>query len=73
METAVLCDRGQITIPKQFRTRLGLMPRMVLAFSVAGDRLVISRPKKDNPFEAARGILKTTRRSDDLVREMRGC
>ena len=75
MDTAVLCDRGQITIPKQFRTRLGLMPRMVLTFRVTGDQLVLSRPKRgsSNPFEAARGIVATSRRTDELVREMRGC
>jgi len=73
METAVLCERGQITIPKQFRKRLGLAPRMVLSFRISGDKLVLSRPKATNPFEAARGILRTDRRTDDIVREMRGC
>ena len=75
MDTAVLCERGQITIPKQFRTRLGLMPRMVLTFRITGDQLVLSRTKRTagNPFEAARGVVATSRRTDDLVREMRGC
>ncbi len=75
MDTAVLCDRGQITIPKQFRTRLGFMPRMVLTFRVAGDHLVVSRPKQGagNPFEAARGVVATNQRTDDIVCRMRGC
>ncbi len=73
METAVLCDRGQVTIPKQFRTQLGLTPRMLLAFSVKGDQLVISRMKTSNPFEAARGILKSAKRTDELIRSMRSC
>ena len=29
MTTATMCARGQITIPKQFRDKLGFMPGMV--------------------------------------------
>ena len=77
MTTATLCERGQITIPKQFRTQLGLRPGMVLAFKVDGRSLTITaQRKKRNPFEAARGILKGEfdgMSVDEIVREMRGC
>ena len=48
MTTATLCERGQITIPKQFRTQLGFRPGMVFAFSVKGNSLFMTaqKPKK---------------------------
>lgn len=76
MTTAVLCDRGQITIPKQFRTKLGFAPRMILSFRVSGNTLVVEKQKKRNPFEEARGCCSFPdgiTSTDELVREMRGC
>ena len=77
MTTATLCERGQITIPKQFRTQLGFKPGMVFAFKVNGRSLTMTaQRKKQNPFEAARGILKGEfdgMSVDEIVREMRGC
>ncbi len=73
MNTAVLCERGQVTIPKKFRTRLGLHPSMVLTFRVSGDALIVEKQKKRNPFAEARGCLESKARTDDLVKEMRGC
>ncbi|MBR0055912.1 MAG: AbrB/MazE/SpoVT family DNA-binding domain-containing protein [Kiritimatiellae bacterium] len=81
MTTATLCERGQITIPKKFRTQLGYRPGMVFDFRVVGKDLRMTparpeQPKKRNPFEEARGILKGVfgnMSSDEIVREMRGC
>ena len=77
MTTATLCERGQITIPKQFRTQLGFRPGMVFAFKVRGRSLTMTaQRKKRNPFEKARGILKGAfdgLSTDEIIREMRGC
>ena len=78
MTTATLCERGQITIPKQFRTRLGYRPGMRFDFRIVGKKLQMSPApeKKRNPFEEAYGILKGAfggMTSDEIVREMRGC
>lgn len=76
MMTATIGERGQITIPKQFRTKLGLLPSMVLTFRISGNTLVAEKQKPRNPFESYRGCLKFpegVRSTDDLVREMRGC
>jgi bifunctional DNA-binding transcriptional regulator/antitoxin component of YhaV-PrlF toxin-antitoxin module len=77
MTTAILCERGQVTIPKQFRTKLGLEPGMVLSFCVEGKALkvTVQRPKR-NPFREAYGCLRGAfdgHRTDDVIREMRGC
>ena len=76
MTTATLCERGQVTIPKQFRTRLGFTPGMVLTFKINGKTLMVSAQKKRSPFEEARGILKGAFggiSTDELMREMRCC
>lgn len=77
MTTATIGERGQITIPKQYRTKLGLYPSMVLTFRISGNSLIAEKQKKRNPFEEARGCLKHLfppgTRTDDLIREMRGC
>ena len=83
MTTATLCERGQITIPKQFRTQLGFRPGMVFAFSVKGKSLFMTaqKPKmslqdrRRMALEEMRGCLKDTFdgiSTDDLIAEMRG-
>ena len=77
MTTATLCERGQVTIPKQFRTKLGFTPGTVLVFAAKGDTLTVrAQKKKRSPFEEARGILKGAfggLSTDEIIREMRGC
>ena len=76
MTTATIGERGQITIPKQFRTKLGLYPSMVLTFRISGNTLIAEKQKPPNPFEAYRGCLKfpeDIHSTDELIREMRGC
>lgn len=84
MTTATLLERGQITIPKKFRTQLGFRPGMRFDFRVSGNGLSM-RParaaqpaKRKNPFEEAYGTLSGNgifdgMTSDEIVREMRGC
>ena len=77
MTTATLCERGQVTIPKQFRTKLGFTPGMVLTFRIDGKTLMVAaQKKKRSPFEEAYGCLKGAFGgigTDELIREMRGC
>ena len=76
MTTATIGERGQITIPKQFRTKLRLYPSMVLTFRISGNTLIAEKQKPSNPFEAYRGCLKFPEgihSTDELIREMRGC
>ncbi len=79
MTTATLCERGQITIPKQFRTKLGYRPGMKFDFKVVGNKLQMApapEERKRNPYEEAYGILKGVfgdMTVDEIVREMRGC
>jgi AbrB family looped-hinge helix DNA binding protein len=70
--------KGQVTIPKQIRESLGLMPGVQLTFAVnrEGDVVLhrtdpISTPTQDR-FEAARGKADLKWRTQDLMALLRG-
>ena len=57
-DSSVLSTKGQVTVPKRIRTRLGLKVGDRVEFVVEGDRTII-RPVRafGNPFEKYIGIL----------------
>lgn len=71
---AIVSEKGQVTIPKRLRDRLGIRPGQVLEFEEEAGRLVArKRLSYDDPIEALFGTLdvggKTT---DELIEELRG-
>jgi AbrB family looped-hinge helix DNA binding protein len=71
MKTTV-SEKGQITIPKALRERLGIRPGQVLEVREERGRLVMSKRADVDPFTELTGILKVDRSSDELIAEMRG-
>ena len=55
--TSVVSSKGQVTVPQEIRTRLGLREGDRLEFIIEGDRTII-RPARNltNPFEAYIGV-----------------
>jgi antitoxin PrlF len=53
--TAVLSEKGQITIPKPVREKLGLLPGAVLEFQALNGRLVGSKKVAHDIFRNWRG------------------
>ena len=78
MTTATMCERGQITIPKQFRDKLGFMPGMVFMFKIEGKSLKMSaQEQRLQALEELRGSLNFKEdfgdiTTDELIAEMRG-
>jgi len=53
--TAVLSEKGQITIPKPVREKLGLLPGAVLEFEALNGKLVGSKKVAQDVFTKWRG------------------
>jgi AbrB family looped-hinge helix DNA binding protein len=74
MITAKVTSKGQITIPKEVREKLGVQPGEDVGFEEKGDMILIRKALTKSPFDRWVGKLKHLRgkRSDDVVREIRG-
>jgi AbrB family looped-hinge helix DNA binding protein len=73
-----LTSKGQVTIPKQIRDALNMVPGCSVAFAVNGEGDVVihkvgARPsRKPDRFEAARGKADVKWRTDELMALLRG-
>jgi antitoxin PrlF len=70
---ATVGERGQVTIPKPMRDRLGIRAGQQVEFKEEPGRLIVSKAvPEDDPVTAVYGILKLPAPVDELVDEMRG-
>ena len=74
MIIARVTSKGQVTIPKEVRERLGVHPGEDVGFEEKDGLLFVSKVVTRSPFDKWVGKLKSLegQRSDDLVREGRG-
>lgn len=71
MKTTV-SEKGQITIPKRLRERLGIRPGQVLDLEEEQGRLVATNVTPHDPVESVYGIRRLGRSTDDLITSLRG-
>ena len=69
---AVVSEKGQVTIPKRLRDRLGIVPGAVLEFREESGTLVASTACSADAIASVYGILAAGRPGDELVDELRG-
>jgi AbrB family looped-hinge helix DNA binding protein len=69
---AIVSEKGQVTIPKPLRDRLGIRPGQVLDFEEQGGLLVARKADVRNPVDAVYGLLDLRRPTDELLDELRG-
>jgi antitoxin PrlF len=69
---AIVSEKGQITIPKPLRVRLGLRKGQVLDVRQERGRLVMTKSTTADPFEKYFGILKVGKTTDEIMAELRG-
>ena len=69
---AVVSEKGQVTIPKPLRERLGLRPGQILEFREERGRLVGIKRTPQDPIESIYGILQTGQTTDATMRRLRG-
>jgi len=74
MIVAKVTSKGQVTIPKKVRDRLGVHPGEDVGFEEKEGVIVITKAVTKSPFDKWVGRLTKLKgqRSDDLVKELRG-
>jgi AbrB family looped-hinge helix DNA binding protein len=74
MIVAKVTSKGQITLPKKVREKLGVHPGEDVGFEEKNGLIYISKTVKKSPFDKWVGRLKQLegQQSDDLVKELRG-
>lgn len=69
---STISEKGQVTVPKALRERLGIRAGDQLEFSEEHGRLVARKVSERNPVEAVYGILKSSQSTDEILRALRG-
>lgn len=74
MIVAKVTSKGQVTIPKKVREKLGIQPGEEVGFEERGEQVILKKALTKSPFDKWVGQLKHLKgqRSDNLVREIRG-
>lgn len=65
-------EKGQITVPKQLRERLGIRPGDELEVVDECGKIVLTKAATDDPVSAVYGILGTNLDTDAIIEELRG-
>ena len=69
---SVVSEKGQMTIPKPLRRRLGIRPGQILEVREERGRLVAAKAESRDPVEEVFGILKLGRATNELLASLRG-
>ncbi len=69
---AIVSEKGQVTIPKPLRDRLGITHGAVLEFREDAGSLVVTKVGGESAVASVYGIIDVRKPVDDLVEEMRG-
>lgn len=68
----IVSEKGQMTIPKPLRRRLGIRPGQILELREERGRLVAAKADSRDPVEEVFGILQLDRPTDELLAILRG-
>lgn len=68
---AIVAERGQVTIPKSLRDKLGIRPGTALEFAAKDGALVVRKAETD-PVSSVFGCLGRRIETDKFIRKLRG-
>jgi len=68
----VVSEKGQVTIPKKLRDKLGIRPGQLLEFDAEGGNLVARKATLRDPVDAVYGIIDLSSSTDAFIAELRG-
>lgn len=69
---SIVSDKGQVTIPKAVRSKLGLRPGTVLEFEADRGRLIGRKAGARDVIDELYGSLKMDEPVDDYIERVRG-
>ena len=69
---AKVAERGQVTIPKVLRDNLGIRPGTILEFREKSGQIIVVKVEELDAVDKVYGTLGSGRRSDDIIRDLRG-
>ncbi|MDQ3720036.1 MAG: AbrB/MazE/SpoVT family DNA-binding domain-containing protein [Actinomycetota bacterium] len=69
---AVVSEKGQVTIPKRLRERLGIRAGETLEFEDNEGRLIATKASERDPVDEVYGILELDGGTDAWMNELRG-
>jgi len=69
---AKVAERGQVTIPKVLRDRLGIRPGTILEFKEDNGKIVAVKAVTMDTIDQLYGTLGSGRRTDEIMLELRG-
>jgi AbrB family looped-hinge helix DNA binding protein len=70
---STISDKGQVTVPKLLRDRLGIKPGDRLDFTEEDGHIIVSKTAgKQDPIGTVYGILSLDESTDELLRRLRG-
>lgn len=68
-----ISSKGQITVPKAVRDRLGLKAGTTVEFELTGDGVIMRKGHKgERPVDRVRGVLARQHSTDAVIDQMRG-
>ena len=70
--TSRVSEKGQVTIPKQLRSRFGIRPGEEVTFREEDGRIVLEKVAVASRFEKFYGILSLEQSTDEYINETRG-
>jgi antitoxin PrlF len=68
----VVSEKGQVTIPKELRLRLGIRTGQVLELTEEAGHILVAKADEADPAERLYGILPAKPGTDALITSMRG-
>jgi antitoxin PrlF len=69
---STVSEKGQITVPKRLRERLGIRAGDRLELTEEEGRLVVRKAITSDPVTAVYGILELEQTTDEAIRALRG-
>ncbi|GIW60646.1 MAG: hypothetical protein KatS3mg087_1712 [Patescibacteria group bacterium] len=64
--------KGQVTIPKDIREKLGIKPGSSVRFRIMEGKCIVEKEVKESKIDKWVGYLKSKKRTDEVIKELRG-